>query len=151
MKLAEALAERATLQARLTELTQRAVSVARIQEGDAPDEDPAALTAEVERLLVRLEELISRINATNSTTAYNESLTITDAIAQRDIAARRQRYYAAVADAAAARQDRFSRSEVKFVATVDVAATRAEADASAQRYRELDTRLQQLNWSVDLI
>ena len=57
----------------------------------------------------------------------------------------------AVADAAGARQDRFSRSEVKFVATVDVAAVRALADAAAKRYRELDTRLQQLNWTTDLI
>ena len=41
MLLAEALAERAEAQARLDELRSRIVAVARVQEGDTPDEDPA--------------------------------------------------------------------------------------------------------------
>lgn len=151
MKLAEALAQRADIQTRLDQLTRRATQVARIQEGDVPDEDPRAITAEVERLLETLESLVARINATNSATAFDAGMTITDAIAQRDVASRRLRYYAELADAAAARQDRYSRSEVKFVATVDVAATRSLADAAAKRYRELDTRLQQLNWTTELL
>lgn len=151
MKLAEALAERADIQTRLGQLKQRAVQGARIQEGDSPDEDPQALAAEVERLLDRMQELVARINATNSATHFDGSMTITDAIAERDIQARRRAFYSDLADAAASRQDRFSRSEVKFVATVDVAATRARADAAAKRFRELDTRLQQLNWTTELL
>jgi len=43
MKIAEALALRADLQKRLEQLKQRLVKNARIQEGDAPEEDPAEL------------------------------------------------------------------------------------------------------------
>lgn len=150
MKLAEALAERADVQKRLDQLLRRTTKVARIQEGDIPDEDPLQLTAEVERLLGRLEELLCRINATNAMTPYNDSMTITDAIAARDVMQRRFHFYTDVADAAVARQDRHSRNEVKFVSTVNPAEVRALADDAAKRYRELDVRLQQLNWSTDL-
>jgi hypothetical protein len=40
MKIAEALALRSDLQKRLEQLKQRLVRNARIQEGDAPEEDP---------------------------------------------------------------------------------------------------------------
>ena len=43
MKLATALAERHDLQHRLTELRQRLEQNARVQEGDTPAEEPAAL------------------------------------------------------------------------------------------------------------
>lgn len=43
MKLATALAERHDLQRRLTELRQRLEQNARVQEGDTPAEEPAAL------------------------------------------------------------------------------------------------------------
>lgn len=150
MKLAEALAERAEVQTRLTQVRQRLTRGARIQEGDVPAEEPQPMLAECERLLSRLQELMAQINATNATTAFDEHRTITDAIATRDVESMRFRFYNELADAAAERQDRYSRSEVKFVPTVDIAAIRALADASAKRYRELDTKLQQLNWSTDL-
>jgi len=151
MKLAEALAERAEVQARLDELKRRAVASARVQEGDVPEEDPTALMAEAERLMNRLAELVRRINATNSVTPFEGIGTITDAIAERDLAARRRSFNAEVADAASSRMDRYTRTEVKFVSTVDVARVRANADAASKRYRELDTALQQLNWSTDLV
>jgi hypothetical protein len=43
MKLAEALALRADLQARLAQLASRATTNARYQEGEEPAEDPNAL------------------------------------------------------------------------------------------------------------
>lgn len=53
-----------------------------------------------------------------------------------DITRRRRDHYVELADAAATRQDRYSRSEVKFISTVDVASTRALADAAAKRHRD---------------
>lgn len=151
MKLAEALAERAEAQTRLQQLRQRAIQGARIQEGDVPDEDPSALIAEAERLMERLQELITRVNVTNTATRYDDQWTITEAIAARDVCTQRHSFYADLAEAAAARQDRFTRSEVKFVAAIDVAAMRTAADAAAKRRREIDTRLQQLNWTTELL
>lgn len=46
MKLAEALARRADLTARISELRGRALGAAQHQEGDEPVEDPSGLLAE---------------------------------------------------------------------------------------------------------
>ena len=56
-----------------------------------------------------------------------------------------------VAEAASTRQDRYLRSEVRFVATVAVKTLQTEVDQLSKRYRELDTRLQELNWKTELI
>lgn len=150
MLLAEALAERAEAQNRLLRLTERLKAVARIQEGDIPDEDPQELLDEVAVLYTKVEDLIRRINATNTATMFDDELTLTDAIAKRDVALQRRRFYTNLADAAGTRQDRFSRSEIKYVSTVDVSDLRAKADQAAKDYRLLDTRIQQLNWSTEL-
>lgn len=150
MKLAEALAERAAAQTRLTELHGRLEATVLVQEGDEPAEDPTALLAEADRVMERLEWLVRAINATNAATAFDEGRTITDAIAARDATARRQRFLAAVAQAAVP-TSRFGRAEIKFVPVVDVRALRSAADDAARAFRELDTRLQALNWATDLI
>lgn len=149
MLLAEALARRAEAQDRLNSLTQRLTQGALIQEGDTPVEDPAELLAEAAHLLQEIETLVRRINHTNSQTPF-EGASLTDAIARRDALLRTRRLYAQVADAASARQDRYSRSEVRYVPTVDVAALRKMADDASKAYRELDTKIQQLNWSTEL-
>ncbi|MEX3564013.1 DIP1984 family protein [Corynebacterium phoceense] len=150
MLLAEALAERAEAQARLDELRSRIVAVARVQEGDTPDEDPAELLAEAEHLVDRIDELVKAINATNSATAFDAERNLTAALADRDGLIRRRRLLADAAEAAA-RQDRFSRSEIKFVSTLDVAALRKKIDEVSKAYRELDTKIQQKNWSTEVV
>jgi len=150
VKLAEALAERAAAQTRLAELQGRLEASVLVQEGDEPAEDPAALLAEADRVLERLEYLVRAINATNAATPFDAGRTVTDAIAARDTLARRQRFLAAVAGSAVP-SSRFGRAEIKFVPTVDVRSLRAAADDAARAFRELDTRLQGLNWTTDLV
>jgi len=70
MKIAEALALRADLQRRLEQLKQRLVKNARIQEGDAPEEDPAGLQSELEKSARELTLLIQRINRTNAASQF---------------------------------------------------------------------------------
>ena len=43
------------------------------------------------------------------------------------------------------------KSEVKFVATVPVAQLQKQIDGLAKSFRELDTKLQELNWKTDLV
>lgn len=150
MKLAQALAERAAVQTRIAEIEGRLAGAVLVQEGETPVEDPQALLAEAAASFERLTWLVAAINATNAATAFGEGGTITDAIAQRDTLARRQKFLASVA-AAATPGVRFGRAEIKFLPTVSVADLRAEADATAKAFRRLDERLQQLNWSTDLI
>jgi hypothetical protein len=151
MKLAEALAERSDCQNRIEEMKKRLIRSARVQEGDHPAEDTTELLAETERAFARLLELVSAVNRTNSKTAFDNERSISDAIAERDVVGKRRDFLAGIADAASTRQDRYSKSEVRFVTTVSVGKLQTEVDQLAKRYRELDTRLQELNWKTELI
>ena len=152
MKLAEALALRADAQKRLAQLQSRAVSSARYQEGEEPIEQPTELLADARTTTDEIESLIRRINRTNAATELEPGLTITDAIAQRDVLALRRKLVTSVADAAAGRVgenpnvrmfvERQVRSELRLLTDVPVGDLRREADDLARQYRELDIRLQ---------
>lgn len=122
-----------------------------MQEGEEPAEDPSELLAETDRAFSRMLELIQAINRTNAKTPCAGQQTIADALAERDATGKRRDLLSAVAEAAGTRQDRYSKSEVKFVATVSVAQLRKQVDELSKRYRELDTRIQELNWKTDLV
>lgn len=151
MKLAEALAVRADAQRRLAQLKSRIGESARHQEGSDPSEDAGELLAEAERTLVELEHLMARINRTNLATEVEPGRTLTDALAARDVLAMRRKLYADTADAAVVRHDRWMRTEIRFVPAVDVRLLRSQADEVARAHRELDTRIQELNWLTELI
>jgi Family of unknown function (DUF6847) len=54
------------------------------------------------------------------------------------------------ADTASARIDRYGRSEIRKVATVDVGALRKQLERLAQERRELDTAIQATNWATEI-
>ena len=151
MKLAEALLERANRQRRLEELKTRMLRNARVQEGDAPAEQPLALLEEYNRVAGELLGYIRRINATNAGATFAEGMTVTDAIAERDVLRMRQKAYSDLASAATPTVDRYSRSEVRYTRTVEVAAIQQQADTLARQARELDARIQTLNWTLELV
>ena len=151
MKLAEALILRADAQTRLTQLKDRLVKSALVQEGDKPPEDPGALIQEVERVSATLLGLVQKINKTNMSTELSTGVTLADALAERDVLLLQRGIYASLAEAASASQSRYSRSEVKFVSTVNVSEIRERADELSKERRELDAKIQAANWNVDLI
>jgi hypothetical protein len=151
MKLAEALAERSDCQNRLEELKKRVLRSARVQEGEQPAEDSTELLAEIDRVFARLLQLVTAINRTNAKTAFDAKQTISDAIAARDLFGKKRDLLGSLAEAASTRQDRYSKSEVKFVATVSIAQLQKQIDSLSKQYREVDTRLQELNWSTELV
>lgn len=151
MKLAEALAERSDCQIRIEELKKRLIRVARVQEGEPLAENPTELLAEIDRIFARTLELVQAINRTNASTLLEGQMTIADAIAERDSVGKRRDLLASVAEAASTRQDRYSKSEVKFVATVPVSQLQQQVNTLSKRFRELDTRIQELNWKTELI
>jgi len=150
MKLAEALQLRSDIQKRIQQLRQRIALSARTQEGERPAEDPNALLAEVAELTDQLESLIKGINRTNVRTELEPGLTMTDALAQRDVLHLRRSILVEAANHASVRQDRYSRSEVRFLTPLDVAALHHEADELAKRARELDAKIQEANWNTEL-
>lgn len=151
MRLAEALILRADRQKRIAQLKDRLSRVALIQEGDEPAEDPQELLEELERLAGELVTLIRNINRTNIQTALDGGTTLSDVLAARDVLGIRHATYRELATAASATHSRYSRSEVKYRSTVNVREIQRRADALAQEYRELDARIQETNWSTDLV
>jgi hypothetical protein len=150
MKLADALAQRADLQRRLAQLVSRATQHARTQEGDPPVEEATELLGEYDRLTVELEQLIVRINTQNLATEVESGLSMTAALARRDRLRQQQRLRSELADAAAQGADRHTRSEIRYLPAVDVRALRAEADDLARQARELDIRIQEVNWTTEM-
>ncbi len=150
MKLATALSERADLQRRISELSVRLNNNAKVQEGETPAEDPAALLDELDGCLTRLEELIARINKTNNLTA-DGGLTITDLIARRDCLRERVRILREFLNAASERVSRYSKAEIRILSTVPVARLQKQVDAYSRELRETDERIQGLNWTTELL
>ena len=150
MKLATALSERADLQRRISELSVRLNNNAKVQEGEKPAEDPAALLAELDDCLKRLEDLIARINKTNNETV-DGGVTIADLIARRDCLKERIRIMRAFLNETSDRVNRYSKAEIKILSTVSVPELQKQVDAYAKELRETDERIQGLNWTTELI
>lgn len=151
MKLAEALILRSDLQKKIQELRFRLRNVIKIQEGEEAAENPADLFRELNGVLEQFESLVQRINKTNSQTEYAEGMTITDALARREKLQLKRSVLSDVMDTASIRYDRTSRTEIKFITTVDISALQKQIDELAKEHRKLDTRIQELNWTTELI
>jgi hypothetical protein len=156
MLLAEALALRADRQKKLKELSARIEDNARVPEGHTADEDPRALIEAAAEVAAELATLVERINRTNAGTVAGpeDAATISDLVARRDHAQRMTQLYRNAARAgtrAGAGRSWLSRGgDAATAAAVDVPALQRQADDWAVRYRDLDVRLQRLNWVTEL-
>ena len=126
MRLAEALAERKALDARLSSIEGRLRANARIQEGDAVSEDPERLFALLDSTAEELRTLMVRIARTNRETVV-DGRPLADWIAERDVSVRRFNILSGVADRASERIERRSADDVRVVPVIDVVARKHEA------------------------
>ena len=149
MKLAEALNERADIQRRIAQLESRLIDNAKVQEGEEPAERPEDLLAELDGLFSRLEELMSKINWTNSQT-IQEGHTMTQLLARRDCLTRKIGVLRSFLQSASATVSRATRSEIKIKSTVSVAKMQKQVDGLSKELRELDSAIQALNWTTNL-
>lgn len=150
MKLATALSERADLQRRIAELGTRLNNNAKVQEGEKPAESPEVLLEELDRNFERLEQLMSRINHTNNATEY-EGKTLTDFIARRDCLKQKISVMRNFLDCSSEKIDRYAKSEIRIMSTVDVADLQKAVDKLSKELRITDETIQQLNWTTELI
>jgi hypothetical protein len=151
MKIAEALMVRADLTKRIASLQYRAGGNTRVQEGDEPNEDPNELAKEAFRLMQEFEELVERINRTNTLGQISSGETITAAMAARDRMQRQHAFLEHVISSAMGTSDYYSNREVRWTTTVNVAGLQKQADDVSRKLRELNTEIQQANWNVDLV
>ena len=150
MKLAEALQLRSDLQKRIYQLQERLNQNATVQEGEKPAEDPVALLGELDSCIVQLEEMMERINRTNSVVT-DQGETLTALLARRDCLTRRLQMMRNFLNSASSLVSRSSRSEIRIRSTVPVAKLQKDVDGLSKELRELDARIQGLNWTAELL
>lgn len=150
MKLAEALALRADLQKRISQMDSRLKGCCKVQEGDTPPEDPKELFLELNNLFAQFEDIIFRINKTNMNSILADGESLTRKIARRDVLKMNVRALQSVLEYVTQSADRYSRNEIKYERTIDVAQLRKQTDELSRKLRDSDTEIQAANWVLDL-
>ena len=151
MKLAEALSLRKDLETRVSMIKERLENAVRVQEGDEPAEDPKELMSELDNCLKRLEQLIYYINVTNIHIVSDEGKTMTKLLAERDVLSKRINILRHTFNQASGSNNRYGRNEIRYVTTIEVKPLRQQVDKFSQQYRELDMKIQELNFTNDLM
>lgn len=150
MKLAQALILRSDTQKRIEQLKVRLISNAKTQENESPSEDPKLLLKELDKLISELFRLICYINLTNSSVKF-DGISLTEMIAKKDALVLKANVLREFATSASQKVDLYSNSEIKILSTVDVSALQKQVDTLSKEIRELEMKLQEANWAVDLV
>ncbi len=151
MKLAEALIKRGNLQKRIEGLKEKLIRYSRVQEGENPPENPDDIYKEIKFNLDELISYIQRISKTNSHTMFDEKYSVADVLSYRDILLQKYKILYKVIESATDIGDRYSKKEIKIISSIDVVGYQKEADIIGKDYRELDIKIQEKNWQIELI
>ncbi len=138
------------MQKKLSSLRERIVANAVVQDGDKPSEDPEKLIKEANGVLDDLESLIFRINDCNLKSKLSDGRTITEGIARRDALVQRHALLQAALGGLRKEPDRYSMREIKWVAVLDVPKVQKQCDELAKKIRELNARIQEANWKIEI-
>ena len=100
---------------------------------------------------MKLERYIYDINVTNMQIVDEEGKTMTKLLAERDALKKHIDVLRHTFDQATEAPSRYSRNEIKYVITIDAKSLREKLDQLSQQYRQLDMKIQMLNFSCDLV
>lgn len=150
MKLAEALLLRSEYQNRIFNIQERIMSNLKVQEDDEPYENPEELLQEAFELNEKLCELIKQINAKNNTVRLSGGQLLSEALADRDMIMKKRSLLASIAAKAVEKDYRLTRAEIKMYVVLPVGDIQKQIDTLSRKFRELDTEIQGVNWTVDL-
>jgi hypothetical protein len=100
--------------------------------------------------IAETQSLVQRINRTNVRIETKSGATLADAIVERDHLLILRGQLEAIANAASEPQQRYMRSEIRVVRTVEPAELRRRADALSRPHRVIDLEIQEADWSYDL-
>ena len=147
MKLANALWQRAELQEKIRQLECRLLDNAKVQEGEVPAEE---LLRELQESCAQLEDLIARINRTNGA-ALVEGVPLSDLLARRDCRKNQLRILRDFLGSASELVTRRTVGEIKIRSTVNVREMQKEVDRQSKALRELEEKIQEANWTTELL
>lgn len=146
MKLAEGLLLRADLIKKIEHLQNRIRPVLIVSDDKSPQEDPVELLAKMRTALHELEDIIVRINNTNNNTQIEGYKSLMEALAKRDALKmlserlRNIRFSAQVNNS----------GDANLQATIDIKKLQIEMDETGRAFRELDSKIQEINWQTEL-
>lgn len=150
MKLAEALLLRRDLNDRLFQLRNEIASSVLVQEGDTLDRSITELFKEYDEINQQYSGLVVAINRKNATASLADSaLLLMEALEQREQLRRKHALLTQALDETKA-APRMGRNEIRLVRTIDTKALTEQLNTTAKQLRELDGKIQQTNWLVDL-
>ena len=146
MKLAEGLLLRADILKKIEHLQNRIRPVLIVSDDKVPQEDPEELLAQMRKAIRDLETLIVRINKTNNETLVEGEGSLMEALARRDSLKMlseklRNIRFAAQVD---------NSSVNKLTATIDIKNLQTEMDQTGRAFREIDSKIQEINWLTQL-
>lgn len=147
MKLAEGLLLRADLTKKIEHLLTRIKPVLIVKENNTPQEDPNKLLAQLRKTNEDLEKIIVRINQTNNETMLNESTSLMQALAKRDALKLLSEKLRTIRRDA---QVQNTYTDIKQIATIDIQKLQVEIDQTGRAFREIDSKIQELNWLTEL-
>ena len=150
MKIAEALILRADIQKRIAQLKTRLNNNAKVQENEEPAENPELLLTELENLISQLNDLIVKINRTN-TLSKIDGISLVELIAKKDTLSQKAGILREFIEIASQKVDLYSTTEIKVFSTVNASEQQKKLDKLSKEIRETDTKLQQANWTIDLV
>ena len=99
----------------------------------------------------KFTDLICKINKTNQSLTNSSGVTLAELITRRDNYKHLAKVYRDLYSAATFSQHRYARNEILLVRMVDAAELQKKIDEFSKHYRELDTEIQGINWTNDLI
>ena len=150
MKISEALILRADIQKKIAQLKIRLNNNAKVQENEEPTENPEFLLSELDNLISQLNELIIKINKTN-TFSKIDGISLVELIAKKDALSQKASILREFIEIASQKVNLYSTTEIKIFSTVNVPDYQKQLDKLSKEIRETDTKLQQANWTIDLI
>lgn len=161
MKVAEALRVRSDLVSKISELRGIIKENAIVQEGDEPQENPVPKLKEIQQVSRELAKLITSINLINTTIRVEfppparpgeTSMTMTEALAERDMAKRNIRTVRDAIDAATlGKRFKYSSLEIKSVSLLDLPPLRKKLEKMSVKLREIDIAIQEANWREEYV
>lgn len=146
MKLAEGLLLRADLLKKIEHLQNRIKPVLIVSDDKQPQEDPIVLLAQLRKAIQDLELIIVRINKTNNDTIVEGEGLLYEALAKRDSLKMLSEKLRNIRQAAQI----YNTGETNLKATISIKNLQIEMDQTGRAFREIDSKIQEINWLTEL-
>ena len=146
MKLAEGLLLRADLMKKIEHLQNRIRPVLIVSDDKLPQEDPEKLLAQLRKAIQDLESLVIRINKTNNETKVEGEGLLMEALAKRDSLKMLSERLRSIRQAAQINNS----GDNNLKTTINIKKLQSEMDQTGRAFREIDSKIQEINWLTEM-